>query len=62
MANTHNKEIIEKYKDFPTEKSVCEISGKRYSVTRHFVGDKDIALVIEELAIIRADRETFGER
>jgi len=33
------------------------IEGKKYIVTRHFTGDKDIDQVIREIAVNRARRD-----
>lgn len=41
----------------PTSQRRCEINGKRFIITRHFAGDKDLTTLMTELAIRRADRE-----
>ncbi|MDE6586394.1 MAG: hypothetical protein K2K80_06930 [Clostridia bacterium] len=49
--------MIERYATYPTEKNTYETEGKRYTVTRHFTGDKDINKVMAELSVSRANRE-----
>lgn len=53
------QQLIKQYETCPTEKVEYVIDGKKYTVIRHFTGDKDINQVILELAISRANRE-FG--
>ena len=43
--------------DYPTSERECIINGKRFIVTRHFMGDKPLREVMTELAIKRANRE-----
>ena len=52
-----SEELIKRYSSCPTEKKEYEISGRKYTVIRHFTGDKDINLAILELAVSRANRE-----
>lgn len=42
---------------YPTSQRRCEIDGKRFIVTRHFVGDKDLSSLLMELAVNRANKE-----
>ena len=42
---------------YPTSQRRCEIHGKRFLITRHFEGDKDLTTIMTEIAIRRADRE-----
>lgn len=48
---------MEQYASCPKEQKIYEIDGKKYTVTRHFTGDKNINQVAMELAISRANRE-----
>ncbi len=41
----------------PSSTKVYEIGGKKYTVVRHFMVDKDLDTLISELAISRANRE-----
>lgn len=41
----------------PTSQRRCEINGKRFLITRHFEGDKDLTTLMTEIAISRANRE-----
>ena len=43
--------------DYPTSERECEINGKRFIITRHFMGDKPLGELMTELAIKRANRE-----
>lgn len=45
------QELISKFLDKPTKQNEYEIDGKKYIVVSHFVGDKDIDIVINKLAI-----------
>ena len=47
-----------RYDDRPGSVTICDPDGKKYIVTRHFAGDKEIGRLITELARSRADRET----
>ncbi len=59
MVNTNkNTETIKKQtEDYPTSQRRCVINGKRFIVTRHFVGDKDLGSLLMELAVNRANKE-----
>ena len=50
-------EVIERYASCKTEQNIYEIDGKKYIVTRHFAGDKNINEVIAKSAVSRAKRE-----
>ena len=52
-------EFAKQYQDYPIRKSEYDINGKKYTVTRHFVGSKDIDKVIYEAAFIRALNEVL---
>ena len=43
-------ELNEQYKDCPERISIYEIGGCRYTVHSHFVGDKNLDDVMEQLA------------
>lgn len=43
--------------DYPTSQRRCEIKGKRFLITRHFVGNQDLSTLMTEIAISRANRE-----
>lgn len=40
-----------------TSQRRCEINGKRFLITRHFEGDKELTALMTEIAISRANRE-----
>lgn len=42
---------------YPTSERKCVIDGKRFVVTRHFLGDKPLSVIMTEIAISRANRE-----
>jgi len=50
--------LIERYASCPSEQNGYELSGGKFTVTRHFTGEKDINKVVAELAVSRAERET----
>lgn len=50
----NNKQQTENY---PTSKRKCVIDGKRFIITRHFVGEKDLSTLMAEIAVSRANRE-----
>ncbi len=47
----------EKYKDCPVSINEYLINGKKYIVHSHFVGDKDIDTVIQNIAFNKAMNE-----
>ena len=49
-----NKNVHEK---FPTSHRKIEISGKRFHIIRHFVGNKDLSTLLLELAERCTSRE-----
>ena len=51
------EQLIEQYASCPTEQNVYETDGRKYTVIRHFTGDKNFNRVIAELAVSRANRE-----
>ena len=52
-------EYAKQHQDCPIRKSEYDINGKKYTVTRHFVGSKDIDKVIYEIAFNRALNESL---
>ncbi len=61
-AETKNRkstlfELNEKYKDCPVSVNEYLINGKKYIVHSHFVGDKDIDVVIRNIAFNKAINE-----
>ena len=59
MINTDKK--IENTKkqaeDYVTSQRRCVIDGKRFVVTRRFVGSKDLDSLLMEIAVNRANKE-----
>ena len=55
MKNT-SQELTQQFKDFPTKKNEYKIDDKKYIVISHFVGNKDIDKVLEQLATLEAYR------
>lgn len=49
---------LNKRKDnYPTSKRKCVIDGKRFLVTRHFTGEKNLNDIMSDIAINMANRE-----
>ncbi len=61
MNNMTLKELNEKYKDAPKRTAEYEIDGKKYVVTSHFVGNKNLDKVLYDIAFRRACEETLKE-
>ncbi len=58
MEENKNKEKIKnRTEDYPTSQRRCEIDGKRFLITRHFEGNRDLSALMTEIAISRANRE-----
>ena len=55
--NQKPEQLMEQYASCPAQQTTYEIDGRKYTVTRHFTGDKKINEVIAELAVSRANRE-----
>ena len=51
------EQLMQQYASCPTQQTVYEIGGRKYTVTRHFTGDKKIDEAVAELAVSRANRE-----
>ncbi len=51
------QQLIEQYASYPISQKVYETDGKKYNVTRHFTGDKNINKAVIDLAVSRANRE-----
>ncbi len=58
MTENSPAQAIERYADCPTEQNEYDLNGRKYTVTRHFTGEKNINLLVAELAVARANRET----
>lgn len=54
-------ELNEKYKDCPVSVNEYLINGKEYIVHSHFVGDKDIDTVIQNIAFRKAMDEILAK-
>ncbi len=54
------QEMNEQYKDCPVQINEYEVNGRRYRVTSHFIGDKDINDVMYRYAEERAMNEMLG--
>jgi hypothetical protein len=51
-------EMVERYKDKPTDTATYEIEGQTFIVTAHFVGEKNLDKVLHDHAFQRAMEET----
>ena len=51
-------DMVERYKDKPTDTATYEIEGQTFIVTAHFVGDKNLDKVIHDHAFHRAMEES----
>lgn len=60
MSNKTMQEMNEQYKDCPIQINEYEVDGRRYRVTSHFIGDKDINDVMYRYAEDRAMSEMLG--
>lgn len=54
------QEMNEQYKDCPVQINEYEVNGRRYRVTSHFIGDKDINDVMYRYAEERTMNEMLG--
>ncbi len=52
------EELNEQYKDCPTSSATYEIDGNFYTVTAHFVGEKNLDEIIYRNAFEKAFTET----
>jgi len=50
-------QLREEFASAPTTQREYMIEGKKYIVTRHFAGDKDLDTVIREIAVNRAYKD-----
>ena len=55
--NRKPEQLIKQYASCPQQQTVYEIDGRKYTVTRHFTGDKKINEAAMQLAVNRANRE-----
>lgn len=51
------QQLIEQYAFSPSTQRKYEKDGNKYTVTRHFTGDKNINQVVYEIAVSRANKE-----
>ena len=51
------QQLKQEFNDYPTKENNYEIGNKKYIVISHFVGNKDIDKVLNELATSRAYKE-----
>ena len=51
------EQLREEFTGAPTSQKEYMIEGKRYIVTSHFVGDKDVDEVLRKIAVNRAYRD-----
>ena len=61
MNNMTLKELNERYKNCPKRTAEYEIDGKKFVVTRHFVGNTNLDKVLYNIAFRRACEETLKE-
>lgn len=61
MTRLNIFEYAEQHKDCPEKISEYTIDDKKYIVHAHFVGEKDIDMLINNIAITRAINETFSQ-
>ena len=61
MNNMRLKELNERYKNCPKRTAEYEIDGKKFVVTSHFVGNKNLDKVLYNIAFRRACEETLKE-
>ncbi len=57
MKKTNAKELNEKFKNCPTQKTEVEIEGRKYIVISHFTGKKDLNEVVYKNAYNQAMSE-----
>ena len=55
--NQKPEQLMQQYASCPTQQTVYEIDGRKYTVIRRFTGDKNINAAVWELAVSRANRE-----
>ena len=61
MTRLNIFDYAEQHKNCPVKTAEHIIDDKKYIVHAHFVGEKDINVVIHNIAITRAMNETFSE-
>ncbi len=57
MTNKKTDNEDNRKENYHVSRRRCEINGKRFSITRHFEGDRDLSTVMAEIAVSRADSE-----
>lgn len=60
MKNKTMQEMNEQFKDCPVHQNIYEVDGRKYRVTSHFIGNRDINDVIYNYAVNRAVGEMLG--
>lgn len=60
MKNKTMQEMNEQFKDCPVQQNIYEVNGRKYRVTSHFIGNRDINDVIYNYAVNRAVGEMLG--
>lgn len=58
QTDTSLQQLRSRFDGCPTESVHTQESGKKFTVVRHFAGDKELGKVIAEISRERADRET----
>ena len=58
QTDTSLQQLRSRLDGCPTESVQTQADGKKFTVVRHFAGDKELGKVIAEIARERADRET----
>ncbi len=57
LTNKTLEQLREEFTGAPTSQKEYMIEGKRYIVTSHFCGDKDVNEVLQRIAVNRAYRD-----
>ena len=57
MKNKTMQEMNEQYRNCPVQVNVYEVNSRKYQVTSHFIGERDINDVMYEYALSRAMNE-----
>ena len=60
MKNRTMQEMNEQYKDCPVQVNTYEVDGRTYIVHSHFIGERDINVVMFQYAENKAMSEMLG--
>ena len=60
MKNKTMQEMNEQFRDCPVQVNEYEVDGRKYRVTSHFTGNKDINDVMYNYAVNKAMGEMLG--